>query len=108
MRPQTRAFHQSEHTAVLNRDLAATALHERLGSKRHILVVIAHNKQVVGVVRNGLGQCAMDAKARAEAKRMSPLGAMMAIEHSHLERHQSRGSPAAFRPQREPRSPYPR
>ena len=66
-------FHQSEHTTVLNRDLAAAALHERLGRKRHVLVVIAHNKQVVGVVRNGLCQRTMDAKARAEAKRMSTL-----------------------------------
>ena len=36
-------------------------------------------------MRNGLCQRTVDAKARAEAKGMSSLGTVMAIEHSHLE-----------------------
>ncbi len=80
-----RQLDKSEHLAVLHGHLAA-ALDERLGSKRHVLVVVADHEQVMRVVAHGLGERAMHAKARAEAIGVRALGTVMAVEHGHLER----------------------
>ena len=80
-----RQSHEREHLAVRHGHLATAALHERAGGKRHVLVVVAHDEQVVRVVAHGLRERAMDAKARAEAKGVHALLAVVTVEHGHLE-----------------------
>ena len=77
--------HAAEHFAVLHDDLTAAAGDQRVGGKRHILVVRADDEQVVRVVRDrGSHRAALDVEALDEADAV-PAGRVMALEDEGLQ-----------------------
>ena len=73
-----------ENLAVYHSDSTATAFYEGICRNRHVGVVVAHHKQVVGVMGHRLRECTVDAQA-AHKSRSVRAGGMVALKHESLE-----------------------